>query len=180
MTVLHGKCCVCVLRWESRLTYATYFANRARLEPGSHSVVCTLGRGKSQSAPPPSQGIHCSLLLWNANRCWVLEHFAFLMLWAACSSPALCPSNPRYSIISLRGFPKVSDGKDSAMQETQVRSLDQEHPLEKEMATHLSIQAWETPWSEEPGGLQFMGSQNVTATNTVTFQEAFRLHSLIF
>ena len=43
-------------------------------------------------------------------------------------------------------------------QETWVRSLGQEGPLEKEMATHSSILAWETPWTEEPGGLQAMGS----------------------
>ena len=46
-------------------------------------------------------------------------------------------------------------------QETQVQSLDQEDPLQKEMATHSSIFAWEIPWTEEPGGLQFMGSQRV-------------------
>ena len=45
------------------------------------------------------------------------------------------------------------------MQETQVRSLGQEYPLEKGMATHSSTLAWEIPWSEEPGGLQSMGSQ---------------------
>ena len=45
------------------------------------------------------------------------------------------------------------------MQEAQVRSLGQEYPLEKGMATHSSILAWEIPWSEEPGGLQSMGSQ---------------------
>ena len=39
------------------------------------------------------------------------------------------------------------------MQERQVPSLVQEDPLEKEMATHSSIPAWETPWTEEPGGL---------------------------
>ena len=39
------------------------------------------------------------------------------------------------------------------MQDTWVRSLDQEYPLEKEMATHSSILAWEIPWTEEPGGL---------------------------
>ena len=39
------------------------------------------------------------------------------------------------------------------MQETQVRSLGQEDPLEKEMATHSSIPAWRIPWTEEPGGL---------------------------
>ena len=45
------------------------------------------------------------------------------------------------------------------MQETQIRSLDWEDPLKKEMATHYSIVAWEIPWTEEPGGLQSMGSQ---------------------
>ena len=39
------------------------------------------------------------------------------------------------------------------MQETRVRSLGQEDPLEKEMATHSSIVAWKIPWTEEPGGL---------------------------
>ena len=45
------------------------------------------------------------------------------------------------------------------MRETGVRSLDREDPLEKEMATHSSILAWDIPWTEEPGGLQSMGSQ---------------------
>ena len=46
-----------------------------------------------------------------------------------------------------------------AMQETWVRFLSQEDPLEKEMAIHSSIIAWEIPWTEEPGRLQSMGSQ---------------------
>ena len=45
-----------------------------------------------------------------------------------------------------------------AMRETQVRSLGQEGPLEKGMATHSSILAWEIPWTEEPGGLQSISS----------------------
>ena len=49
-----------------------------------------------------------------------------------------------------------------AMQETQVQSLGREDPLEKEMATHSSILAWRIPLTEEPDGLQFMGSQRVT------------------
>ena len=49
----------------------------------------------------------------------------------------------------------------SAMQETWVRSLGREDPLEKEMATHSSILAWRIPWTEEPGGLQSIGSQKV-------------------
>ena len=47
----------------------------------------------------------------------------------------------------------------SAMKETWVRSLGQEDPLEKGMATHSSILVWRIPWTEETGGLQFMGSQ---------------------
>ena len=47
------------------------------------------------------------------------------------------------------------------MQETQVQSLGWEDPLEKEMVTHFSIPAWETPCTEKPGGLQFRGSQRV-------------------
>ena len=47
------------------------------------------------------------------------------------------------------------------MQETQVHSLDQEDPLEKEMATHFSTLAWKIPWTEEPGRLQSMGSQRI-------------------
>ena len=49
----------------------------------------------------------------------------------------------------------------SAVQEAQVRSLSQEDPLEKEMATHSSILAWKISWTQEPGGLQSMGSQRV-------------------
>ena len=46
-----------------------------------------------------------------------------------------------------------------AVQVIQVRSLGQEDPLEKEMATHTSRLAWEIPWTEEPGGLQSIRSQ---------------------
>ena len=48
-----------------------------------------------------------------------------------------------------------------AMRETWIRSLGWEDPLEKEMATHSSILAWRIPWTEEPDGLQSMGSQRV-------------------
>ena len=56
-----------------------------------------------------------------------------------------------------------------AMRETQVQSLSLEDPLEKGVATHSSILAWMIPWTEEPGGLQSLGSQRVghnRATNT--------------
>ena len=63
----------------------------------------------------------------------------------------------------LRGFPGGSVVKKIylPMQEMWVQSLDQEDSLEKEMATHSSIFAWEIPWAEEPGGLQSMGLQRV-------------------
>ena len=53
-----------------------------------------------------------------------------------------------------------------AMQETWVQSLGWEDPLEKDMATHSSILAWEISWTEEPGGLLFMGSQEATAAQS--------------
>ena len=59
------------------------------------------------------------------------------------------------------GLPGGSEGKESAtMQEIRVRKiLGQEDPLEKGMVTHSSILAWRIPWTEGPGGLQFMGIQ---------------------
>ena len=59
------------------------------------------------------------------------------------------------------------------MQETWVQSLGQEDPLEEEMATHSRILAWKIPWTEEPGGLQSMGSQRVGHDFTFTFTFTF-------
>ena len=68
--------------------------------------------------------------------------------------------------MEVMGFPDGGSGKEPACQcrkcnETRVRSLGQEDPLEKGMATHSSILAWRIPWTEEPGGLQSIGSQRV-------------------
>ena len=54
------------------------------------------------------------------------------------------------------------------MQETRVQFLGQEDPLEKGMAAHSSTLAWTIPWTEEPGGLQSMGSQEWDATERLT------------
>ena len=60
------------------------------------------------------------------------------------------------------GFPGGSMVKNlPAIQETRVRALGWEDPLEKEMAVHSSTIAWKIPWTEEPGRLQSMGSQRV-------------------
>ena len=65
-----------------------------------------------------------------------------------------------------------------AMQETWVRSLGQEDPLEKGMATHCSILALEIPWTEEPGGQQFMESQRV-GHNQTTKHTHTHTHTLV-
>ena len=54
------------------------------------------------------------------------------------------------------------------MQETWIRPLGREDPLEKDMATHAGILVWEIPWTEEPGGLQSMGSQESDTTEPLT------------
>ena len=69
------------------------------------------------------------------------------------------------------GFPGGSLIKNlPAKQETWVWLLGWEDPLEKEMATHSSIVAWEIPWTEEPGGLQSMGSLQRVRYDLVTKQ----------
>ena len=55
-----------------------------------------------------------------------------------------------------------------AMWEIRVQSLVREDPLEKEMATHSSILAWRIPWTEEPGGLQFMWLKELDMTEQLT------------
>ena len=57
----------------------------------------------------------------------------------------------------------------STMQETRVRSLGREDPLEKEMAIHSSSIAWKIPWTEESGRLQFIGSQSRTWLSDLTY-----------
>ena len=64
-----------------------------------------------------------------------------------------------------KGFPGVSAIKNllanAGAAGAEVRSLGREDPLEEDMATHSSILAWRIPWTEEPGGLQSMGSHRV-------------------
>ena len=78
---------------------------------------------------------------------WLISDFFFLMY------PYKLPSWVSLVAQSVKNLP--------AVQETWVQSLGWEDPLEKEMATHSSILAWKISWTEEPGGLQSMGSQRV-------------------
>ena len=68
------------------------------------------------------------------------------------------------------GFPGDLEGKGPPeMRDTRVQSLSWEDPLEKEMATHSSTFAWKTPWMEEPGRLQSVGSRRVDMTEPLHF-----------
>ena len=69
----------------------------------------------------------------------------------------------RITCVLLGDFPVAQVVKNlPAMQKTRVGSLGQEDPLKKGLAIHSSVLAWRTPWTEEPGGLQSMGSQRVS------------------
>ena len=84
----------------------------------------------------------------------------YMQLWLRCCLWSW--RGKRKPAIRGRCFPRGSDGKNpTAVQKTWVRSLDQEDPLEKDMATHASTLAWRIPWTEEPGRLWSMGSQRV-------------------
>ena len=81
--------------------------------------------------------------------------------------PGIKPGSPAGGLLFLKNercghlfTPGGSDGR-PAVWETEVRSLGWADPLEKEMATHSSNLAWKIPWTEEPGGLQSLGSQRV-------------------
>ena len=77
--------------------------------------------------------------------------------WKALSMLA----NINFSIVSWTSLVAQTVKSLPTMQETWVRSLGQENPLEKEMATHSSILAWKIPWMVDPVRLQSMGSQRV-------------------
>ena len=77
--------------------------------------------------------------------------------------------------LNLEGFPGGSIRKKLPVK-IETRGLGREEPLEKEMATHSSILAWEIPWLEEPGGLQPMGLQRV-GHNLATKQQ-YKLRGL--
>ena len=80
------------------------------------------------------------------STCFVLVTVSIIVIWLKLTWASLMAQR-------VKNLP--------ALQETHVQSLGWEDPLGKGMATHSSILAWRTPWTEEPGGLQFMGSQRL-------------------
>ena len=84
-----------------------------------------------------------------------------MLLGAHCYSRHLALQN--YVVPKGQAFLVAQTVKNlPAIQETWVSSLGQEDPLEKRTATHSSILAWRIPWTEEPGGLPFMGLQRIS------------------
>ena len=92
----------------------------------------------------------------------------FTVFFFCCSVAKSCPtfcnpmdsSCPFYVLLGASLMAQLVNDP-PAMQETCARSLGGEDPLEKEMATHFNILAWEIPWTEEPGGLQSTGLQKI-------------------
>ena len=130
-----------------------------------HSVLCSLGLLRYKGSWPPwveqVYGRHfskrvCSphvpvshLVIHTTFKTFYYYYTCYAALWSLI-----------YHYDSLRGFPASSVVKNlPVILEMLVWSLRQDHPLEKELATHSSILAWRIPWTEETGGLQSMGSQ---------------------
>ena len=65
------------------------------------------------------------------------------------------------------------------VQETRVRSLGQESPLEQEMAAHSSVLAWRIPWTEEPSGLQSMGLQRSRHDGKINIIVSLKVHNVL-
>ena len=94
-------------------------------------------------------------------------HLLCLLHWEASALQLVPPGKPYLRDIKENSFSHWSSlmaqmvKNLTARQEARVQPLDQEDPLEKEMATHSSILAWRIPWTEEPGGLQSTALQKV-------------------
>ena len=116
--------------------------------PTGSAVASLHSDGKSA----PSYADHASSLSF--HRYWSQEPFLINII-----IPCVIMSSLGASLIAqlVNHLP--------AVQETQVRFLDREDPLEKETATHSSVLAWRIPWTEEPGRLQSMGSQESDTTS---------------
>ena len=147
----------------------------AACNAGELGLIPVLGRspGEWNSYPLQSSGLENSMdgWLWQATVHGVTKSRTWLSNFHFCIAGrffTFCTTRDVLYHIVCKLVAQMAKNL-PAMQETQVRSLGQEDPLEKEMATHSSILAWRIPWREEAGGLQSMGSQRVRhgpATNT--------------
>ena len=106
-----------------------------------------------------------TLLKYHSSKVSILQHSAFFIVQLShlYMTTGKTIALIRWTFVSKLGASLVTQTvkRLSAMQETRVRSLGWEDPLEKEMAAHSSILAWKIPWTMEPGRLPSMGSQRV-------------------
>ena len=102
----------------------------------------------------------CFENFWLFLQIWFSKYnFRYLLYWAFYTARG--SSRIRWNFKLRASLVAQTVKNPPATRETRVRSLGQEDPLEKEMATHSSIPAWKIPWVEEPGRLQSIGSQRV-------------------
>ena len=110
----------------------------------------------------PTPRLNICLLHWQADSLPLSYQGKPILVSIYCQNVFLKMFQLHWDIIDKWDFLGVSEDKESACNAgDQVRSLDQEDPLEKGMITHSSILARKTPWTEEPGGLQSVGPQRV-------------------
>ena len=120
------------------------------------------GRSPGERNGNPLQYSHLENPM-DQGACWATVHWVAKSRTRLSDFTSLHFTSLHFTSHIKPGFPDGSVVKNllamQDMQETWVQSLGPEDPFEKEMATHSSTLAWEIPWTEEPGRLQFMGSQ---------------------
>ena len=135
-------------------------------ETGSSRVISAVGPQTLTACHSFLDCFQCHSLMWTCHS----QNTNLLVSWykyqAECTSEVHTVSNTKLDVDLLFGcFPRCASGKEPACQcrrrEMRVRSLSWEDPLEEDMATCSGILAWKIPGTEEPGGLQSMGSHRV-------------------
>ena len=119
-----------------------------------HSLLCIRKKSMTKNLKSPLR-----LRILNLRSCHSTSHNNFLFIETHCI--ILQIKNLVIPFLFLCSLVAQRIKHLPAMRETWVRYLGWEDPLEKEMAPHSGILAWRIPWTEEPGGLQSMGSQRV-------------------
>ena len=157
---------ICCSSWRN----LTHYQQTVQLPPAdTMPSFLSLGRGQGEAGardPEVTTSVTRPHLIKETEKCSIF--------WSG-HVPALLGGsvNDKHTNTSLYWTSLVAQTVKNppAIQETQVRSLGREDPLEEGMTTHSSILAWRIPWTEEPGGLQSTGSQRIGhdwATNTPT------------
>ena len=130
---------------------------------GAREAACPLRRKPSCSLPCPFSPLQMSWhsMAWHLPWHGTVEATPIAQFYSRPPGHTLCGFRAGSVNMGINGSAVKNLPARQEPQETWVRSLGQEDPLEEGMATHSSILAWRTPWTEEPGGLQSMGSHRV-------------------